>query len=238
MHVHKPNYIPVFVGDRVIVSDLPTWWRKKEMNHREGIVTAVTPRYGLVNNKSRAQLPVISVQFDDNGETEFFDNSFVSNLIQRHTTPNEPINYCRGELQKSNLLKEELLAIKTSHKGILCGTLLALAKIEMAKLPWHLPHPIDEQKLALLYARNPVGIINRGEFGFGTLVYVHKKQFAKWIRKNAFRICKTSVQLRAEETTYHREWELMMEEDMDRLEQESLDREFDEERYNDYDYDD
>jgi len=124
------------------------------------------------------------------------DNSFVVKLMERAT---KAYGYPRNSCRKCNIGPREL---RTERKAILAGPLHVLATAFMARLPFDLPHELDHEKLRNLYLRDGIGLVKCN----GHTYWVRRKQFSRWIRKNAHRICVTTAEKIRRETAWDREY--------------------------------
>jgi hypothetical protein len=101
---------------------------------------------------------------------------------ENQTTAHRPYNYYSwlraGEICQSG------------KREVLWGPLGFLAQAELAKLPFSVPRPIHTGRLYELFNKQTPGLMKRTSDGYGEY-WIRKGPFAKWIRRNANKICKT-----------------------------------------------
>ncbi len=181
----KAQFIPVYRGDIVKV-DFSLVVAGDQVI---GEVLKVRKRFALLDHGTREQTPIITVR-DADGNERRCDASLVVEVIQRaKLNAFLPSNIFRD-------IAEDPFYFQTWNRGIICGSLKALAEGFLAQLPFKLECEIDYDKLLSLFEKQRSGFIRKEGF----LLYVRKKPFKNWVRANAFKICRTIASERARAT--------------------------------------
>jgi len=189
MRGHRHNsYTRVSVGDTVMVY----FEHMRDTQPREVEMLEGSRRYGLVNNGTTRQNPILRGRFLDTSVEEYFDNGFVQGVVRRSSAIHRKVN-----MYAKDPNVQYCVAVRRS---IWEGTLGNLAVLALSKLPFEIDRPINHERLHELYNRQRAGIISKTCL-YGSLVYEVKRDlFQRWIRKNYTQFCFTVKEITAEET--------------------------------------
>ncbi len=192
--IQKKNLIPVFPGDLV---RFLFWHLPAEKQDVEAEVLEVTQRYGRVSGGNIFQSPLLKYRLMD-GKEDFADAGFVVRVLKRSSRPSVLPNVCAPWRAKEHLYKTR------NRRGMLCGPIAELAMLCLSKVPFFVPHHVDPRKVANLFEkqRRP-GLIREKH----SIILVHKKQFGRWVRQNASKICATSRELDRRNTARNQAFE-------------------------------
>lgn len=196
----KNGYIHVHPGDLVQVEfDHGTKARVIQVRVEE-----VTERYGKFGGGHKAK-PLVSGINEETGKEEFFDNSYVTKVLERSSRVRLPYNRFAGYQG----------GVQKVRRGVIRGSLTGLVATELGKLNRHLPLQLDDGKMREIFLKQRPGLLADRE-GFETIYTVRRKPFANWVRRNATKLCVTAAEMHRDATAFNKEQAAWMEADMER----------------------
>lgn len=197
----SPKLINVSVGDRVRAH----FGFPFDRDNREviGLVMSVQRRYGHYGNFVRTS-PLLKVMTDGKGESKYFDQSYVVEVLDRYNGPKRPAE---------NLFRQSPPPwfMRPLKRGVWQGTLTGVTCHVLARLDVHITHSLDVDKLKKLFLKDRPGLITN-DFG---LVVVKAERFKRWVKKNYSKFLSTTAELDVEYTKQNEAEAIEMEADMD-----------------------
>lgn len=196
--VYRREYIPVAKGDVVqLEKNFPPDADKCVF---PALVINVEERYVLMDAGTRRLPPLIKVKNIFTGKIEHYDNLYVKSVIKKYCGPKAlPRNVFR-----ENITNNKRRMILTEKRGIISGPLPELARIILSKFPFELNFQLNIYELLNLYEKQKAGLIER-YFTWG--FRVHRRPFENWVRRNAYKICKTAGETLRENTKAQKKYE-------------------------------
>lgn len=161
-----------------------------------GIVIECKKRYGRVNNGRHRLGRLVTIKSNE-GLRDSFDESFVTQVIERYKGP-APQKY-NGHRE---ICPPERWDTHNVGRGLWRGLIADIATMCLAKIPAEFVHQVSREKCTVLYDRQEAGLVAR-ESDYRSFVTVHRKQFSRWVEQNKYRICDTSKEKGERETAFH-----------------------------------